>query len=149
MTGVDASPSMLKIARRNSRNSIEFYLEDASKLPFEDCLFDGAILSFALHEKDPITRNRIVHEAERILARNGKLIIVDFMKPSGCLSRLAHAVGVRMVERAAGKEHYGHYKEFMKGGATQSLMTQHALLPLHLRTYYMGTVGLVLAVKRQ
>jgi ubiquinone/menaquinone biosynthesis C-methylase UbiE len=55
-TGVDISPSMLKVALRKKMKqnleNISFYLADAAKLPFANNCFDYVSVSFGLHDKE-------------------------------------------------------------------------------------------------
>lgn len=76
--GVDVSENLLRHARvHNQRNShIDFRKLDGPQLPFEDEEFDVVIsmLSFRYLDWDPI-----MPEIERVLKREGKLLIIDMV----------------------------------------------------------------------
>ena len=70
-TGIDIDPNMLKIALKNmAKNNLEnvsFQQADATNLPFSDCHFDCASISFGLHDKGRIAREKVVTEMKRIV----------------------------------------------------------------------------------
>ena len=144
VAGVDLSPAMLGVARQNSRGQIPFHAADAANLPFPDDSFDCAILSFALHEKEEISRHRILAEAKRVLDPGGRIVFVDFEAPIGLLSRAAGGF-VHLVERCAGKRHYANFLNYMRMGALRGLLRVQGLLPTHERLYHFSNVALVVA----
>lgn len=76
--GVDVSDNLLQFAKAHNKQNthIEFRKLDGPQLPFEDKEFDVVIsmLSFRYLDWDPI-----MPEIERVLKRNGKLLIIDMV----------------------------------------------------------------------
>lgn len=143
VSGVDLSPAMLDVALKKSPGSVKYYLGDASRLYFRDSSFDGAIVSFALHEKPPETRHAMLKEMQRILRPGGKIIIVDYLSPDAVVSRMAHLM-VNLVERMAGESHHGFYQIYMGTGGLQGFIAREGLQIVRMQKYYMGSTGVVL-----
>ncbi|NPV62687.1 MAG: class I SAM-dependent methyltransferase [Methanotrichaceae archaeon] len=81
--GLDISEKAVNAARKNSldsglANPPEFYLGDASSLPFEDGCFDLVVSTFSLHHwPEPV---KGLNEIYRILKPGGKAGIYDHWK---------------------------------------------------------------------
>ncbi|MFP4315662.1 MAG: class I SAM-dependent methyltransferase [Desulfovibrionales bacterium] len=139
--GVDLSPAMLQKAREKSPPAISYHLEDASHLHFCDNTFGCAIISFALHEKDPDIRQAILSEAIRVLEPGGPLYVVDFLAPDTPLQQ----VGLRMislVEMAAGKSHYANFRSFIREGGMRRILETSGFVPKEISRYMFQTTGL-------
>ena len=143
VTGIDLSPGMIEVARRKSqRLNIRYYVEDGTALHFDDHVFDCAILSFSLHEKDEASRGRIIEEALRVVTPDGRMILVDYLSPRHFKSVLA-SVFINVIERLAGKSHHRNFKQFMREGALESLVAHHRLTATHTRKYHFGATALM------
>jgi demethylmenaquinone methyltransferase/2-methoxy-6-polyprenyl-1,4-benzoquinol methylase len=93
VVGLDLSPRMLAIARRKTRASNVTFIEgDATALPASDASFDGACISFALHEMPATVRPCVIAELARIVRPGGTVIVVDYAPPRGVWTRLASRV---------------------------------------------------------
>ena len=80
--GVDLSPSMLRVARRNDRDhEVTFEIADARALPFGDAGFDVCCVSFGLHEMPLSVRLDALREMARVTKPTGKVVIVDYALP--------------------------------------------------------------------
>jgi len=78
VVGLDFSPQMLEIARRDHPD-IEFIEGDALKLPFDDARFDASTNAFGLRNlADPVKGLR---EMLRVVKRGGGAIILVFVPP--------------------------------------------------------------------
>ncbi|MBV8032779.1 MAG: rhodoquinone biosynthesis methyltransferase RquA, partial [Betaproteobacteria bacterium] len=55
---------------------------DSSRLHFADASYDQALLFFLLHEQPEAVRRRTLSEALRVLKPGGRLVIVDYHRPS-------------------------------------------------------------------
>lgn len=85
MTAVDNNVEMLRVARAKIANlglsnseakPIEIMLGDFNRLPLDDSAFDTILFHQVLHYAlDP---ESVIAEAARVLAPNGKIMIVDF-----------------------------------------------------------------------
>lgn len=99
VTGIDITEAMLERARRKTRGtSIRLQRMDARKLEFADGSFDGALLSFALHDMPRKVRKQVLFEALRV-ARD-ELVIVDYDFPRRRLFRVPLVRLVRTFETA-------------------------------------------------
>jgi len=83
IVGVDLSPLMLDLARRNARaagaDGIEFVQADAKALPFEDGTFD---LVFSQHTLHHIPEPRVLlAEMERVAKVGGYVCLRDLRRP--------------------------------------------------------------------
>jgi ubiquinone/menaquinone biosynthesis C-methylase UbiE len=81
LKGIDLSPVMVEIARRNAleeglEGRIEFLVGSAYCLPCEDCSIDLLLCINTLHHLDqPI---EFFNEVARVLKKDGGFVIVDF-----------------------------------------------------------------------
>ena len=81
LTGVNIDRRQLEVARESVRpspgNSIHFVAGDACRLPFPDASFDRVIaVESAFHFP---SRQSFLSEAARVIKRNGKLALSDFV----------------------------------------------------------------------
>jgi len=140
--GIDLSPAMLEKARRQCPPGTPFFRVDAGAMPFRSQSFDLSIISFALHEKPPGTREAILAEALRVTRPGGAVAVTDYVLPAGA-SRLASPL-VRFVERAAGREHFANYRDYMAGGASEGLFYRQGVTAVKTGSYLFGCAGLFL-----
>lgn len=148
--GIDRSPSMLQKARSMSRELIPFLLGDARNLPFRDSSFDGALLSFALHENEPDMWRPMVREATRVLRPHGRLLILDYLS-TGTLARpgAAGPLLIHAVEWMAGERHYRNFRKFVRNGGLEGVLEGHSVRITHKSSHFFGVVGLVECVKER
>jgi ubiquinone/menaquinone biosynthesis C-methylase UbiE len=143
VTGADLSPHMLAVARAK-RPGAKYILADASALPLPDDSFDGASVSFALHEKPLGTARAILAEARRVVRPGGPVLIADYLPPGPSQSWLTGRA-IRLVERLAGREHHARFLEYMASGGALPLLEQAGLSAHLARTFMDGWVGLYAA----
>jgi ubiquinone/menaquinone biosynthesis C-methylase UbiE len=88
VTGIDASPKMIEMAKKNNRaNKINFLVADALKgLPYKDKSFDLVISSYVAHGLKKASRPRFFIEARRLATT--QLIFQDYNKKRKLLSDL-------------------------------------------------------------
>jgi ubiquinone/menaquinone biosynthesis C-methylase UbiE len=82
---VDVVPAQLENARRKLSPSapVQLVQRDAVSLfKFDDATYDQVIIFFLLHEMPAEVREKTLSEALRVLKPGGKLVIMDFHKPS-------------------------------------------------------------------
>jgi len=77
--GVDATPAMVELARREAASrgltNVRFELADATAVPVEDDRFDGALARFALHHI-PVP-GRLFAELARVVRPGGSIVMAD------------------------------------------------------------------------
>jgi ubiquinone/menaquinone biosynthesis C-methylase UbiE len=76
--GVDASPMMIEVARREAPE-IEFHVGRAEHLPFRDATFDAVISRMVVHHLD---RRRAFAEMRRVLSPGG-CVVITTTDPAG------------------------------------------------------------------
>jgi len=86
VVGLDITPAMLdvaskKIADKNLSNHVSLIVGDAHNLPFGDGSFDYVTVGFGVRnfQNLPIA----INEIKRVISPNGKLIILEIVKPEG------------------------------------------------------------------
>jgi ubiquinone/menaquinone biosynthesis C-methylase UbiE len=89
VTGVDTAQKMLKIARKNSKNSNINFIEAnvLKRLPFEDKYFDISIASYVAHGLQEYQRVLMYAEMARITKH--RIIIYDYNGNRSLLTTLA------------------------------------------------------------
>jgi ubiquinone/menaquinone biosynthesis C-methylase UbiE len=98
VTGLDANPGMIAVARRRDPG-IVWLLGDAAALPFADGAFDCVTSQFALMMFD--NRQKSLQEMWRVLSRGGKLSVAVFDKLA---KNQAYALIADIYEKHVGSE---------------------------------------------
>jgi demethylmenaquinone methyltransferase / 2-methoxy-6-polyprenyl-1,4-benzoquinol methylase len=86
ITGIDISEKMLnigrmKIMKRGLSDKIELIYGDSEQIAFPDYSFDVAMVAFGVRNfEDPV---KGLSEMNRVLRSGGKLMVLEFSKPSG------------------------------------------------------------------
>ncbi|MBG0790203.1 MAG: class I SAM-dependent methyltransferase [Desulfovibrionaceae bacterium] len=131
-TGVDLSPAMLGVAAR--KQPARFIRADAAALPLRDHVFDGATISFALHEKPLDTALAILSEARRIVRPGGLVVVADYRADGqGWWAGSA----IRLIERMAGRDHHAYFRRYMDKGGTDGILGS-AGLPGRCERIFLG-----------
>lgn len=81
---IDVAPIQLDNLRRklSADQRIHLHRQDSSALNFADASFDSTLLFFLLHEQPENVRRATLAEALRVTRPGGKVVIVDYHKPS-------------------------------------------------------------------
>ncbi len=93
--GIDPSAEMIAVARQKAARGglgIDYRVAAVEALPFPDATFDIVLSSLMMHHLPDDLKPRGLAEVRRVLKPGGRLLIVDFKRPSGLLSRLPLAV---------------------------------------------------------
>ncbi|MHB8588961.1 MAG: bifunctional demethylmenaquinone methyltransferase/2-methoxy-6-polyprenyl-1,4-benzoquinol methylase UbiE [Candidatus Dormibacteraceae bacterium] len=99
VVGLDFSPQMLEIARRD-HPGIEFLEGDALKLPFGDASFDASTIAFGLRNlADPV---RGLREMQRVVKPGGRSVVLEFVRPPKNLVGGAYRLYLRTLLPAVG-----------------------------------------------
>lgn len=83
--GIDPSPAMLRIARRNAgaeRSRALFKVAAIEALPFEEARFDVVFSSCMLHHLTPDLKRAGLAEVHRVLKPGGRFVAVDVDRPA-------------------------------------------------------------------
>jgi demethylmenaquinone methyltransferase/2-methoxy-6-polyprenyl-1,4-benzoquinol methylase len=99
VVGLDFSPQMLEVARRD-HPGIEFVEGDALKLPFDDASFDASTIAFGLRNlADPVKGLR---EMLRVVKPGGHAVVLEFVRPPAGLIGGAYRLYLRALLPAIG-----------------------------------------------
>ena len=84
--GVDISAEMLnvgrtKITKEGLSEKIQLELGDSEQLPFEGNKFDAVTVAFGVRNFENLERG--LQEMHRVLRGGGKLVVLEFSKPTG------------------------------------------------------------------
>lgn len=127
---------------------VSFLCADAGNVPLRDATFKGIIISYALHEHSSSFRDQLVKEADRLLASNGRLIILDFDPIWEKRSIIAYML-IYLVEKIAGKEHFLNGREFIQKGGLSSFIRRTNLKLVKRTRRARGNSSLIVLEKRQ
>ena len=86
ISGIDISKKMLEIGSRKVKQNgysekIELIYGDSESIPFEDNVFDVAMVAFGVRNfSDPL---KGLSEMKRVLRNGGMIMVLEFSKPTG------------------------------------------------------------------
>jgi demethylmenaquinone methyltransferase/2-methoxy-6-polyprenyl-1,4-benzoquinol methylase len=142
--GIDISDAMLSIAKKGEVKA-NCKHQDAAKMHYEDTKFELVMTTFALHEKEHDTAQKIVEEMVRVTAKGGDILIVDY-ELSEQTSTLSKTL-IYFIEWLAGGEHYKNFKSYIKKGGLPELLSKISLT--EIERHYFGQQGIVLLLLRR
>lgn len=94
VVGLDFSPQMLEVARRDHPR-IQFVEGDALNLPFDDAEFDASTIAFGLRNlADPV---RGLTEMVRVIKDDGRAVVLEFIRPPKTLAGSAYRLYLRSL----------------------------------------------------
>ena len=86
--GIDPAPEMVEVARKKAARKnleIDFRVGVIEALPFPDSSLDVVTSSLMMHHLPDELKKRGLAEIYRVLKPGGRLLIADFMRPTGSL----------------------------------------------------------------
>jgi ubiquinone/menaquinone biosynthesis C-methylase UbiE len=93
--GIDPSPEMIEVAKRNAVNAaarVDLQVAVIEALPFPDASFDLVTSSLMLHHLPGDLKRKGLAEVRRVLGRGGRFVAVDFAARSH--SPLGHLLSI-------------------------------------------------------
>jgi ubiquinone/menaquinone biosynthesis C-methylase UbiE len=84
--GIDPAPEMIAVARKKAarkRLEIDFRMGVIESLPFADASIDVVTSSLMMHHLPESLKVRGLSEIYRVLKTGGRLLIADFVRPTG------------------------------------------------------------------
>lgn len=135
---------------------MEFLGADALKLPFQDFSFDAVVCGFGVRNLDSLEAG--LKEMARVLKPGGRAAILEFFKPTGFFTRLAHAfyVGTIMPMRggavSGNKEAYDYLqksaKNFVSLDEFKQLMEKCGFKDISTEAKTMGVAVSVVGIRK-
>ena len=139
--GIDLSSEMLAVSKRGKWKA-PCFKQDATAIDYPDESFDLVLITMALHEKDPVSRQKIVAEMDRILQPHGHLMVADYWLSSGASWFAKKAI--RFIERLAGGKHYQNFRNYEESGGLKQIISATELT--HIRDYFFGNGTIILRI---
>jgi demethylmenaquinone methyltransferase/2-methoxy-6-polyprenyl-1,4-benzoquinol methylase len=159
ITGVDKAQKMLELAQIKACNqglaNLHFVHADASKLPFENHVFDMITLSFGIRNFSHL--DLATREMLRVLKPHGTLLILEFGSPKLNWLRALYFFYLRKILPALGgylSRHHDAYKylnesieEFPSGQAFCNALKSHGFTKVSYIPLSFGIVNLYIGRK--
>jgi ubiquinone/menaquinone biosynthesis C-methylase UbiE len=147
VSGIDASPAMLAVARRRLGDNAALQLGDATRLPYRDQAFDLVLASTVLHEMSPAARAATLDQMRRVLRPGGRVLLTDFEAGPVRPGRGWITKGIITAsEAAAGRTHRRNYRHFIAHGGLPPLLNAQGFSVDQRRIVSGGAIGLYLAL---
>ncbi len=140
--GTDIDAKVLDYAK-SRMPYVSFICSDGIDLPFKENQFKSVVIAYALHEKLPEVRDKMMREVKRVLDREGKLIIIDYENPIDLKSRLGR-IFTYFIERNAGREHFQNGQQFLKQGGLRKFLLEYRIRVLKSLWLKLGSSRLVI-----
>ncbi|HEV2033182.1 MAG TPA: bifunctional demethylmenaquinone methyltransferase/2-methoxy-6-polyprenyl-1,4-benzoquinol methylase UbiE [Candidatus Dormibacteraeota bacterium] len=154
VVGLDFSPQMLKVARRD-HPGIEFIEGDALSLPFDDASLDASTIAFGLRNlADPVHGLR---EMLRVVRPGGTAVVLEFVRPPQGLVGSAYRIYLRNFLPAIGgalsgqPSAYRYLSDTVDSYRTpdelRAMASAAGWTEIRFQGLAMGTVGIVSGVR--
>ena len=109
--GVDIALKMLqigqeKVIRKKQTDKISFVCGDGEKLPFEDEIFDRAMIAFGIRNMENI--ELALKEINRTLKQGGRLMVLEFSLPTSVLMKNLYLIYFKFMLPILGRLVSGH-----------------------------------------
>ena len=108
--GVDLSIAMLTRAENRLADGANLLVASGLALPHRDRVFDLVLGSLLLHELTPEDRTQVIAEMLRVVAADGRVLIIDYRVGRLRLKGRAWRGITTAIERLAGVEHFRQWR---------------------------------------
>jgi demethylmenaquinone methyltransferase/2-methoxy-6-polyprenyl-1,4-benzoquinol methylase len=156
VAGLDFTLPMLRVATRRralARSRSAFAQGDALRLPFQSGIFDAVTVGYGLRNvADPLAALR---EMRRVLAPEGRVVVLDFGKPDGRLAGALYRAFLRTMMPLMGWAFHGDPETYLyipeslerypAQRGVQALMREAGLEGARYESRLLGTMGLNIA----
>lgn len=133
IVGIDTSPEMIEEAKRFSppRSNLAFKSYDASRIPFKEGYFDKVLsITVMQHILDKTAFQNLIQELYRVLAPNGKAILIEHVMRKSTLEKYPETDQFYKILRSP-EEYVSSFEE-----AGFKLLTQKAITSMRYGLIY-------------
>lgn len=115
ITGIDISEGMMnkgrkKIADLRLQNKITLEYGDSEELRYADDSFDAVTVAFGVRNFQNLEKG--LQEMRRVLRRGGRIVILEFSKPTGWLTGTLYDLYMKTITPLMGKIFSGNKKAY-------------------------------------
>ena len=115
ITGMDISEGMMqygriKIEQKGLFDKIKLVLGDSTDIPFENNLFDGAMVAFGVRNFADLEKG--LKEIHRVLKPDSKLVILEFSQPTNKLFKPIYSLYMNWITPTIGKIFSGNKEAY-------------------------------------
>jgi len=142
--GIDISPRMISVARKESPPEILYHVADSRTTGFEDDQFDCCIISLVLHAQNSEDREKLLEEACRIVKAKGIIVLTDFGVIQSWKGIISHAV-LYMVESFTLDDHRKNFHHFRKNGGIHALLEKQGFPLVKSKSFYSNAIVTIVA----
>ena len=157
VTGLDLTPAMLELAKKQTANPAITYLEGSmAALPFDDESTDLVTGGYALRNAPDL--DQTLGEIARILRPNGTAAFLDFSKPRNSagqtLTHLALKIwgGFWGLILHGNPDVYGYIADSLRTYPNRTTLqqkcTRHHLIPTHTKRFFGGLLEVIQLQKK-
>jgi demethylmenaquinone methyltransferase/2-methoxy-6-polyprenyl-1,4-benzoquinol methylase len=99
-----------RLSKKSITDNIELITTHAENLPFNDSSFDNISIGFGF--RNFTDTDKTLQEIMRVLKKNGKLIMIDFSKPTTSIIRILNSIYLRKIVPVIAKILTGNFEEY-------------------------------------
>jgi ubiquinone/menaquinone biosynthesis C-methylase UbiE len=141
--GVDASPAMLLLARRQAPG-LHWIQADVTRLELGERV-DATVIALALHEMSDAQHQAVWRALQRLTRPDGILVVMDYtIPPRATLAARVAGWVIRQDERALDRDdpgHYGNYLDFLSRGGARGWLAGTGAPIVDEASFLFGNLG--------
>ena len=139
MIGLDNSDKMIQVAKKKNIPNTTFLNQDILKNSLSDHEFDAALITLVLHPNNQKNISKILSEAQKLVKKEGVIIITDYDHSNGIIGKIESAI-IRIIESFANESHRKNYFTFMKHGGLENILRNKNYQILTTISFYGGSL---------